>query len=190
MSVHITTDQRDILKDLVEWFDKVEDEADDVAYLNGDSDKYPGDGWADIDRIAERARAVLAALPAQSVPDDLPHHGALLKKINEAAHTGGTDAYLRELLHSAHRAIRKSFTPAQAVDGWQDMPQEGWEELDNAADWLGDALDCIGTEKTDHDLAQIIVEHESSLRKLMAFMLKVGPSFGRAPIIAEERKGK
>ncbi len=50
------------LSALIEWHDRVEDGNDGVHYLNGDSDKYPGDGWSHVTEIAERARALIARI--------------------------------------------------------------------------------------------------------------------------------
>lgn len=54
-----------VLRAFVEWFEKVDDDTleDDspagTNYLNGDSDKYPGDAWDDFERIVERAKRLL-----------------------------------------------------------------------------------------------------------------------------------
>lgn len=57
------TKQEPLLADLVVqflvWFDKVNDEDDDCGYLNGCSDKYPGDGWDDLEKIANDLRAAI-----------------------------------------------------------------------------------------------------------------------------------
>lgn len=49
-----------VLRSLIAWSDKVGDEdADGGSYLNGDSQKHPGDGWDDLDKIVADARAAL-----------------------------------------------------------------------------------------------------------------------------------
>jgi len=36
------------------WINKVDDTEDDCGYLNGDSDKYDGDAWDDIETLIRR----------------------------------------------------------------------------------------------------------------------------------------
>jgi hypothetical protein len=54
------------------------------------------------------------------------------------------------------------------------MGQKPQEAADIAEGWaaLTRALDVIGnTEKTDHDLAKIIIDHEPQIRMLLVFAL-------------------
>ena len=42
------------------WFAKIHDDNEGVNYLNGDSDKYEGDGWEDAEAVAKQIDATLA----------------------------------------------------------------------------------------------------------------------------------
>jgi len=47
---------------LIAWCEKINDAEDGDDYLNGDSAKYPGNGWDDLDDILEAADAALASI--------------------------------------------------------------------------------------------------------------------------------
>lgn len=76
-----------------------------------DAPKLPAPSWHGL------SRAVLEAAE-RAAHDGLPpgYHYAethtLLEEINAAAHTRGTNAWLRNLLHRAYRAIAKTQPPA------------------------------------------------------------------------------
>lgn len=56
-------DARELLRQFIEWADKVTDGEDGVDYLNGDSKKYPTeegqDAWDDLEKIANEAHALI-----------------------------------------------------------------------------------------------------------------------------------
>lgn len=43
-----------LLRDMRGWLDKVMDYPHGAAYLNGDGDKYPGDGWQHAEHLHKR----------------------------------------------------------------------------------------------------------------------------------------
>lgn len=54
-------------------------------------------------------------VPPEPTKGCLPHHGILLAEINTVAHSAGTNAYTRDLLKRAHRAIRDSYPAALSL---------------------------------------------------------------------------
>lgn len=50
---------RKVLRKVLEWIRNVEDGEEGVDYLNGQSDKYPGDGWRDLRRLGREIDRVL-----------------------------------------------------------------------------------------------------------------------------------
>lgn len=54
------------LEAMRDWIAKVSDEDDDCGYLNGDSDKYPGDAWEDLEKIDVQIRTILKSGVSQS----------------------------------------------------------------------------------------------------------------------------
>jgi hypothetical protein len=52
-----------LLRDVRAWFDRVSDNDNEggspagINYLNGDSDKYPGDAWVHADQLRRRLKA-------------------------------------------------------------------------------------------------------------------------------------
>jgi hypothetical protein len=70
------------------------------------------------------------AAPAEQ--ERLPTHGDLLAEINKAAHASGTNAWVRDVLKRAHRAIRLSAPPAPS-----DAPCDAVTAM--AAQWIAEA---------------------------------------------------
>ena len=61
------TEALDVLREFF-WYAKVNDDEDDGNYLNGDSDKYPGNAWDDLGSIIDRAGDALAKADAIAHP--------------------------------------------------------------------------------------------------------------------------
>lgn len=41
---------------IVQWYDRCADGEDGDDYLNGDSNKYPGNGWDDLEAVVKKIR--------------------------------------------------------------------------------------------------------------------------------------
>jgi hypothetical protein len=63
--------------------------------------------------------------PREGLEDRLPTHGNLLADINKAAHAAGTNAWVRDVLKRAHRAIRQNAPLAAPV-------QSAWQPIETA----------------------------------------------------------
>ncbi len=48
-----------VLAKFLKWADQVQDGKEGVNYLNGDSNKYRGDGWKKLDRLRRESRKAL-----------------------------------------------------------------------------------------------------------------------------------
>lgn len=82
---------RKALADFVAWAKKTEGK-DGVDYLNGDSDVIPGNGWDDLDALAETARSALAA-------DDAAGGWRLSATIQMPYRKLRADALIAEIMH-------------------------------------------------------------------------------------------
>lgn len=71
----------------------------------------------------------------EGVADRLPTHGKLLADINKAAHAAGTNAWVRDVLQRAHRAIRQNAPlAAPAQSAWQPIRDAALEEAAKIAE--------------------------------------------------------
>jgi len=50
---------REALSEFLAWFDRQNDDMEGIHYLNGDSDKYAGNGHDDLKKVGSIARAAL-----------------------------------------------------------------------------------------------------------------------------------
>ena len=74
----------------------------DIAMRMWQTFNVCGDRW--FKYAAQRLERTPHA--AQPEPERLPTYGNLLAEINQAAHAAGTNAWVRDVLKRAHRAIR------------------------------------------------------------------------------------
>jgi hypothetical protein len=51
-------DLKELAAEFRAWVNKINDAEDDCGYLNGDSDKYAGDAWEDIEALVRRLEAL------------------------------------------------------------------------------------------------------------------------------------
>ncbi len=59
-AVRANVAMREALSEFLAWFDRQNDGMEGIHYLNGDSDKYAGNGHDDLKKVGSIARAALS----------------------------------------------------------------------------------------------------------------------------------
>lgn len=93
--------------------------------------------WSEIEALYP-APAPSSWQPTDDEPERLPTHGDLLAEINKAAHAAGTNAWVRDVLKRAHRAIRLSAPLSSTTSPAQALPMR--EALESALAFIDTVL--------------------------------------------------
>lgn len=120
-----------LLRDFCDWRDRAQ--GDDCEYINGS-------GWDDLDRIAERGRAALAALPV---------HQTGISAAREAFLNMIADAYVWE--EQPDGDVNEH---GRAIDCTTFKLITGWRQVEELCDALG-----IERRRTEETLAEAIDRH-------------------------------
>jgi hypothetical protein len=109
-----------LLREFCEWRDRAQDEDDDCEYLNHD-------GFDDLDRLAERGRAILSRLPAAATSQSTERDRALeeaaqvaenllLAVIPDQCSTRDSLKFQREKIAERIRAMKGSSPPPAGAE--------------------------------------------------------------------------